>query len=65
MDNEVRKTISDRLYEYGAYSHKDGFVIIASALIEQTEVLREITEELVNIRRELRDIDLGMNGAFC
>ena len=65
MDDSTRKKIiSSRLYDYGVYNNKDKDYITASALIEQTEVLRDIVEELKNIRRELRDLDIGLNGAF-
>lgn len=65
MDNLTRKKIiSSRLCDYGAYSNKDKDYITASALIEQTEVLRDIVKELENIRRELRDLDIGLNGVF-
>ena len=62
MDNsEMKEIISNRLYEY----RENGCdYVTASALIEQTEVLRDIVEELKNIRRELRDLDIGLNGAF-
>lgn len=67
MDKSMRTAINTHLYDYGAFTtHKpeSGCIVLAAALIEQTEVLREMVEELKNIRRELRDIDTGMNGAF-